>query len=109
MLLEALEADRAERVRNPLFSLAGRDATEQKGKLDILGERLPGKQLRLLRHEADLGVDSAHLAAAMVHRAAGRSQKSCRHLQQRALAAAARADHRDELTAVDFEADAVEH
>src|SRR5258708_30143421 len=106
---KALEADGTQRARNPLGSFVRRDAAQQQRKLDVLGQRFPWKQLRLLRHETDFSVDGRHLATAMTHRTAGWDEKACRHLQQRALAAAARTDDRDEFASGDLEADAVEH
>jgi hypothetical protein len=49
-----------------------------------------------------LSVDRRHLATAMMHRTAGRDEQACRHLQQRALTAAARTDDRDEFASADI-------
>jgi hypothetical protein len=109
MFFKTLEANRTQRARNTLGSFVRRDAAQQQRQLDILGQRFLWKQLRLLRHETDFSVDRRHLATAVTHRTAGRDEKACRHLQQRALAAAARTDDRDEFASVNLEADSVEH
>jgi hypothetical protein len=108
-LFEPGEADGIERRGDALATLGRGDAAQQQRKLDVLLQRLPGKQLCLLRHEADFPIDGIDGGAAMTHSAARRCQQSGGHLQQRALAAAAGPDHRDEFSVSDVKVDAVDH
>src|ERR1700722_15783856 len=102
------------RAMRPPFSLppdncAGKNSPQQQRQFDVFRQRLPRKQLGLLRHEADFAVDLADRASAVAHPTARRHQQAGRHLQERALAATAGSDHRDKLAASDLEADAVDH
>ena len=53
IVFEPGEADGLERRGDTLAALRCGDAAQQQRKLDVFRKRLPGKQLRLLRHEAD--------------------------------------------------------
>ena len=70
-------------------------------QLDVLLDRAPGQQRRVLEHVAEpLAVDE-HGAATRIEQAGG-------DLQQRRLAAAGGPDDRDELALVDVERDVVD-
>ncbi len=86
----------------------GVDAHRQ---FDVLAHGLPRQQCGGLRHEADLLVSGRCRDALAVDRDGARVgvEETGDHLEQRGLAAAARADHRHELAHADRETHVVEH
>ena len=69
MLLETREADRSDRLARAPAALSRRDAAKQERHLDILEKRLPGQELSLLGHKADLPVEAVDQLAILAHRA----------------------------------------
>src|SRR6184192_1008092 len=101
MLLESVEADKADRrgcLRGPVR--LGRPV-ELGEEFDIALDRPPRKERRVLEDVADA-------ARAHVGRSTRRRFEARRDAQQRRLAAAARAHDRDEFAAVHGEVDAAE-
>ena len=80
-------------------------------EIDVLGDRLVGKQRVILKHQADvplirrLGGD---VLAADLDRSGGRSLEARDDAEQRRLAAAARADERNEFALAHVERDVLE-
>src|SRR4029079_14333589 len=73
-------------------------------ELDVLDDRAPGKQRILLKHEGNVtGQGPAHRLALDLDRPGGRRQQTADHVEQRALAAAARADQAEQFAAHDVE------
>ena len=80
---------------------------------DVLADR-GGEQEALLRHDAELPAQRAHLHVAQVvavdaDRALGRVVEARQQLHERRLAGARVADERDGLAGGDAEVDAVQH
>ena len=93
---EAVEADAVRAVRR---SRRGRALVPliSKGKLDVGVEVAPGQQVGVLEHHADLGVRPVDRLAVEQDLAAGQLVQPRHRPQQRRLAAARRADDRDDL------------
>ena len=100
------EAEALEQLRRAAAGLAGRDAGQQRGQLDVVGDREVRDQVEELEHEADLAAAQARAAglvgagqvlALHAHLAAGRAVEAAEQVEQRRLAAAARPGDGDEL------------
>src|SRR6185312_826995 len=66
-------------------------------KFDVADDAAPRQQRRLLKNDADVGCRAVYQPPGDMHGAAGRIDKPGDDPHQRALAAAAWADDRDEL------------
>ena len=101
---EVLEPDRLQRLARAILLLCLGHALEHHAELDVLDHRAPRKQRVLLEHEGDLVRQrTAHRLAADLDRARGRRQQAADHVEQRALAAAARPDQAQQFAAHDVE------
>src|SRR5262249_34373053 len=89
-----------------LAAFAPRPALD--AEADIVGDRKPRQQPWLLEDDADLLVRLGHRAAVEHHLPLGRRIEARDGAQQRGLAAARAADHRDDLAGLHLERDAVE-
>ena len=72
---------------------------ESESEADIVGDRQPGQEARLLEHDADGWMRLVDRRAVDSDRAVGRRVETGEEAQQRALATARTADHRDDLAA----------
>ena len=100
------KADALELVRDALVALRLRPVGEPEA--DIGGDGEPRQQARLLKHDADLLVRRQDGVAIERDLALRRIVEAGDEAQQRGLAAARAADHRDDFTGRDVERDAVE-
>src|SRR5690606_2472753 len=117
MIDARLEPDDLERVeRAPAALLRGILAVEQR-QLDIVDDSQIRDQMKRLEDEAELAIanrrkapvrKAAHVLAAEQDRAFGRPIDEAEEVQQRALAAARRPHHGDELTGLDRDADVLQ-
>jgi hypothetical protein len=90
-------------ARAPLLA---RRVAQRERKLDVVERGEPGKQARLLEHDADaVRVGRVDRPALDVDRAGGLVTQARHHHQQRGLAAAARADDDDETPGTDRHGD----
>jgi hypothetical protein len=81
-----------------------RHALEHHAELDVLDDRTPGEQRVLLEDEGDVARQRpCYLLAVDLDRPGRRRQQTADHVEQRALAAAARADQAEQLAAHDVE------
>jgi hypothetical protein len=81
----------------------------QQREFDILLDRAPGQEREILKHEGQRVEAFGGRRAAQFRRPRARLQQPAQHRQQRALAAAGRADDHDHLADVDRERHVLEH
>ena len=107
---EALEADQAHEALGALlaFCAAGSFATSSP-KATLRRDRQPGKQVELLKHHRARRRRLLHALAGNRNLAARDRLEAVQDAQQRGLAAAARADDRNELAGGDVETDVAQH
>ena len=103
---EAFEADAVEQFVDPDPVRLG--ALDLERKVDVGVEVAPGQEVRLLEHHADLRVRAGHRLAVEQHLAGGEAMQPGHRPQERGLAAAGRADDRDDLAVHDVERAAVD-
>ena len=108
-VLEAAEAEEAEEVPRLAPALGGADAAHLERVLDVLERRAPREERVLLEDVGDLRVRPGHAGRVDEGLAAGGLGQAADDVEQHRLAAAARADERDELAPADGEVDAGEH
>ncbi len=90
--LESREVALREQRRRFLAALGRRHAAELEAELGVLADGAPGKQQILLQHEGDVRVRAGDGLAGHADVAAGGEIEARAHVEQRRLAAAARAD-----------------
>ena len=100
---EAAEADAPEPLLRLLLGPGAAAELEPGG--DVLQRRAPRHQAVGLEHVAGAAVDSRERRAEHLDRSAARREQAGGDVEQRALAAAGRADDRDELAGADGERD----
>jgi hypothetical protein len=105
VVLEAAKSHRLDQRADQLGVLSSLDLQRQ---CDVASHRLPRKQGVLLEHVADL-LPATTLRRAQSNLTRLRGDDRRQDVQERALAAAARPDDRDELTVGDVERDILEH
>ena len=106
---EAFEADEARCARRRIRSRSARvHAALLEPECDVAGDRQPREQRIALEHDAAFRPGAADRRAFEQQLARARRQEAADEVEQGALAAAARADDRDELVAVDREVDPLE-
>ena len=88
-------------VVGPLAAFGLRDAVNFKTELHVLADRSPGKEQILLQHERDMFVHFDHFLAIDENLAAAGAVEPGRHIQQGRLAAARRANQRDDFGVID--------
>src|SRR5205814_1061392 len=103
-----LEADELEELRDPLPTFGCGNPRELQRIDDVLGDRPPRQEPRLLEDEADPGVRPTHRPAVEGHLARIRGQQAGDDAQERALARAIGTDDRDDLATGHVEVEAVE-
>jgi hypothetical protein len=106
--LEAAEAGQLEQVAGGLAVLAHVAAQHLDGEEHVVEDGAPRQQDRMLEDEADVGEGLAHRLAVDGDGAARGRREPGHQLEQRALAAAAGADQRDELVVGDVERDVLD-
>jgi hypothetical protein len=99
-----VETDGFEGAPRPRVTLGARHALEEHAEIDILGDRIPGKQRVLLEHEGNVARHRAsdrfseHLDAPC-----RRPEETAHDVEQRGFSAAAGSDQADELAVHDIE------
>ncbi len=108
VVLEAFEAQLREDLQaaSAPFTLVA--ALYLEAELGVVQDRAPGKQRMLLEHITDRAFDRRRGAAEYLEATGLHGQQACEKIQQRALAAPARTDDRDELAVRDREVDVVQ-
>src|SRR5581483_11160424 len=106
-ILEALEADQRNEPRDDGVALGASHGLLVKAVDDVAAHGEPGKQRIFLEHNAAFGAGPAHASALDQHVAVG-LEEAADDVEQRALAAAGRADDRDEFTRIELEVGAAE-
>src|SRR5262249_6914371 len=76
---------------------------------DVAGDRLPGKEREFLEHHAAVGPGAVDQPTVNTDRSGVGRDEAPHDVEQRALAAAARADDRDELAGSHREALDIQH
>ena len=90
--------------------LRARHTAHLRPEFDVLAHRQPRHQRRrLLEHDSPIGARSAHRSTTDLDRSGARSGEAGDQLQQRRLAAPARADEAEECPGGDVDVDVVEH
>src|SRR3546814_10566165 len=97
MMDESAEPALGQQVERDTAAVTGRRMLYLEAALDILADGAPGQQQVLLQHEGDMAVRLYHQFAVDMHLALRRRVEAGAHVQQGALAAARRADQRDDL------------
>jgi hypothetical protein len=108
VVLAVGEPDEGEALGRDLRAARGRRSVKLHRQLDVLLDRVPRKQRRLLEDERELLDRALRRHAVDDDLAAGDGIEPGDELQDRRLAAAARADQRDEVAALRLEAHVVE-
>ena len=107
-LVVALERDEPEQLGAPAAPVRAPHAARAQRELDVVGHRHVAEQRVVLEHEADLalaGADVRHVAPVQ-HDAAVVDRRQARdRAQQRALAAAGRAEQHEQLAVLDLRRD----
>ena len=98
---KTFEADAVQQFVDP--DAIGLGALDLEGEVDVGVEVAPGQEVGLLEHHADLGVWAGHRLAVEQHLAGGEAMQPRHRPEQRGLAAARRADDRDDLAIHDVE------
>ena len=102
------ESDETDEMPRKLAPLRHRDAVELERELDIAEHRAPRQQAEVLEHHAGVLARARHRRSFDGDMALVRRDEAGGEPQQRGLAAAARAEQRDELTLAHRRGDAVE-
>src|SRR5207244_1444891 len=102
-LLESVEADELDELRNLFVDLALRRAREPQAVRDVLVHRLPREQPELLEDDRHSDGRLRHTRAVQPHIARRRLDEPVDAAQQRRLATAARPDDRHAFAAADLE------
>ena len=108
MIFEARQANEIEKVARPRIARVARYASGFQRKGHILDSGAPGKGRFFLEHHADFRLAAAHLFAVEQDLAIVIGEQAADHVHQRGLAAARRADDRDELALLNVERDIVD-
>src|SRR6185295_5381239 len=103
LVLEAFEADHRDELASAGETRLARQAPHLRLQQDVGQDRPPRQQHMALEHDADAGRGTVDGRTADLDRAAGRRQQPPDQLEQRALAAAAGTDDRNELAFADLE------
>ncbi|MEY9542881.1 hypothetical protein ABIE85_005941 [Bradyrhizobium diazoefficiens] len=103
------QAGAAQRILDQRAALRRRELGVQQREFNVLLDRRPGQQRKILEHEGERIETVRRRRPAQLWRAGGRLQQPAEDRQQRALAAAGRTDDRDHLAGADGEGDVVEH
>ena len=105
LVLVAREPDQGEQIAGAGAACGHGQAEDFRGKEHVVDDAAPLQQQRLLEHHADVAGGIERLRArADRHRARIPGVEAGENLEQRGLAAAGRADERDELARLDVEA-----
>ena len=102
-LLERGEADHVDEMVCPVHALGFRDALQFERKGDIVDDIAPRKGRFLLEHHADGGMGRRNALVADHHRALVIAEQTADDVEKGGLAAARRANHRDEFALRDIE------
>ena len=105
---EIAEPDELDEMPRDLVPLLDRDAVELQRELDVADHRAPRQQAEVLEHHAGVLARLRHRRSFDGDATFVRRDQSGGEPQQRGLAAAARAEQRNELTPADRRVDAVE-
>src|SRR6478735_4638728 len=97
VIAELGEADHGELPRYHLVYLFFSETLRLEAPGDVAGHALPRKERELLEHHAAVGPRAAHFLAVDADAAGLGGDEAADDVQERALAAAARPDHGDEL------------
>ena len=106
---KAVQADETHEARDALTGLGGFNAGDLEPEGDVLGDRQPGKQVELLEHHRARRRGLLNPPARHRDGAARRGLQAVQDAQQGGLAAAARADDRDELARAHVETHVAQH
>ena len=110
VVAEALELDEVEHLRHARPAPLLLPAEHLERQRDVLRDRAPVEEHCVLEHDPVVAVDARLLRRLAVdgHRSRRRLDQVADHAQQRRLAAARRADQRDELARLQLEIDVLE-
>ena len=97
MVAEVGEAGQLQVLGDHFVDMRARRASSLESPGDVAGDGLPGKERELLEHHAAIRAGAGHRIAVDADRAGVGIDEAAHDVQERALAAAARADHGDEL------------
>ena len=97
MVAELAEAGHLQISHNGLFDRLPGEALHLQAPGDIAGDGLPRKERELLEHHAAIGAGTMHFPAVQLDAPRLGGDEAAHDVQQRALAAAARADDGDEF------------
>jgi hypothetical protein len=103
LVLEAFQVGHLDEAVGALARRLHRHAADLGLQQDVVEHAPPRQQQRALEHDAHVGLRAAHRLARQAELAAAGGQEAGHHLHQGALAAARRADDRDELAGPDLE------
>ena len=104
MIAEIGQPDRFQGIPGPLIAQALLHALEFHGDLDVIDDGVPGKQRAFLEDEGDIiGQGLGDLNLTRLDLALGRIDQPTHDIQERALAAAARANQAEKFTLGNFD------
>ena len=101
MVAERLQADQLEQRVGPLSTLRLRDVRHPGTELDVAPHAQPREQVRLLEHDAPVGIGTDDGFAADGDVAGGRNEEAGKDVEEGGLPAARRTGERHELTRLD--------
>ncbi len=106
---EPVEADEIDRLEGAVAPLAARHALRLEAELDIAEHGEPREQGEALEHHGDAVRRAVHVLPAIEHLPAARLDEAGEDAQERRLARARLAEHRDDLAFLEAEIDVVEN
>src|SRR6185437_14344390 len=107
-VLEALEVDEVDQLLRALLAFGARPALLLQAVKDVLPHRLPRVEREILEDDAAVGPGAGNRTPGDGDAPRLDRQEAAKEIEQRALAAAARPEQRDELLLAHIERDAVE-
>jgi hypothetical protein len=107
-VLEAFEMDKLDQFPRPVLADGARQPLLLEAVKDVLPYRLPGIKREALEDDAAVGAGAGDRLAGDRDGAGLHRQEAPEQIEQRALAAAARAQQRQELALLDLERNALE-
>ena len=107
-VLETVEPDQRDEMPRALGALGARHADELEREGDVVDHRAPGKGRFLLEHHADRFVRAGNGLAGDADHALVMAEQPADDVEQSRLAAAGRADDREEFARPDLERDVVD-
>src|SRR4029079_444707 len=108
MALEAGEPDHVDQLSADGAALVCRHALQFEAKLDVALHRAPRQQPELLKHHGAVGAGAGDRLAVQADLAGVRLDQAKQHVEERALAAAGRADDRKEFAFADVDVEALQ-